>query len=360
MFDLTPTPAQSVAVAEVRVLRNDIRDRARELNDAGRVPEQLWRAVAKAAQATPAAINERSSVLLDPVGLVLVAEELAVADAGLALAILGSALTDLIVTTADGSPLPGPAALALYEGFGRNPSEFKAEAHNESGVVRLTARKQTVVRAVEAERFLVVARDVGGLGLFRVDAADPDVTIERDDVEVGTLALGAARTAEVSFHDVAALRVPGGDAETVARAVAAARLLIPAIAVGCGQAAVDGAAQWVSGRSVRGAPLAANQGVTFPLVDADIALSRARLRLWDTASRIAAQDDSAALERLVSRAAAVGCSAGSSASRVACNVMGWRGLSQRFPAEMSYRDTSLLAAIDFDPLLNGLPVLEAV
>ena len=357
MFDLTPTPVQSAAVAAVRSIREEVQESAEAINDSGEIPDQLWSRVADAAQASPSAIADGSSVLLDPVGLTLVAEEIAVGDAGLAFAIIGSALGNIAV--ADSGAVEDGAVLALYEGFGREPSEYRTVARQDTGGLHVSGRKESVIHAATAKSFLVVASVAEGLGIFRVDASAPTATIERDDLKIGTLALGAARTALVGFDSVEAERITV-PADRLLRAVAAARLLLPAISIGAGQAAVDTAAQWVAGRSVRDAPLAVNQGVTFPLVDADIALSRGRLLLWDVASQISACGDLAKLEHRTSRAVAVGCAAGSTAARVASNTMGWRGLSQRFPAEQRYRDTSLLAAIDFDPLQHTIPVLEAV
>lgn len=361
MFDLTPTPAQTEALAAVRGLREEIRESARGSNESGQILDELRRRIAAAGQATPEAIADGSSVLVDPVGLVLIAEEIAIADAGTAFAVIGSVLADIVA--AGNGPLDdaAPMSLAFYEGFGRGPSELRTTVAADGDTLRLTGRKESVVYGASAKTFLVVAREGDGLGLFRVAASAGGVSVERDDLEVGALALGAARTALVRFDGAEAERVSAaGDPLVLQRALAAARLLLPAISVGVGQAAVDSAAEWVSGRSVRGAGLAVNQGVTFPLVDADIAVSRARLLVWDIASQLATITDGATVERKTGRAVAIGCEAGSAAARVACNTMGWRGLSQRYAAEMRYRDTSLLTAIDFDPLQHTNPVLQAV
>lgn len=362
MFDLAPTDAQRDAVDALRALRGPIREAAREADAAGAIGRELRAGILSAARATPAELAGDRALIADPVALVLIAEELGGSDAGIAMAVLARAMADGLVAAAGGAPGSEAASLALYEGFGRSPSEFRSQVTSDGAVLSLSGCKDTVVGARAAESLIVCARgEDGHLGLFRGPSSGPGVEIERDDAEAGTLALGAAATARVRFDGARVERMNlGSEGATAARAVAMARLVVPAIAIGVGQAAVDTTAEWVSGRRVRGAALGANQGVTFPLVDADIAVSRARLLLWDVATELADRADATEIEHRVSRAVAIGCTAGSVAARVACNTMGWRGLSQRFDAEMRYRDTSVLSAIDFDPLQHGVPVLEAV
>ncbi|MEV0755534.1 acyl-CoA dehydrogenase [Streptosporangium sp. NPDC050280] len=371
MFDLSPTAAQQSAVEELRSFRPQIREMAREVNRTGRLPADLRTDLSRAAGATPEAITDGSSVLLDPVGLVLVAEELAIADAGTALEIIGAAQAQLLAAALGDSAAVerigalrafGDVALGLYEGYGRAPSEYRLRAERQGDQWSLSGRKDPVSHGADASAVLLAGRtDDDASAAFLVEAAG--VQVERDDRKEGKLALGLVASAAVRVDGVpvpATARI-GASAEefTVLRAFNTQRLLVPAVSVGLGQAAVDTTAEWVSGRKVRGAALGRNQGVMFPLVDAGIALSRARLQIWDLASRLAEFDTGAVLERRVGRAVAAACAAGTQAARIACNTMGWRGLSQQFLAEARYRDAGVLSAVDFDVLHHNVPVIEA-
>jgi alkylation response protein AidB-like acyl-CoA dehydrogenase len=370
MFDLTPTAEQQRVVQALDGLTEEIRDAARSANTSREHDKDLLRRIDSAAGVGPDGIATGSTVLTDPVGFVLVGEALGYADAGTAFDVLGRAQAQLLAHAmgaaafADriaGVRTTGPVALALHEGYGRSPSQHRCQLRRSGDEWLLTGRKDPVVAGGQAEALLVLGHAESASAITLLTGASKRTLVERDDTKDGVLALGLARTCAIELDTVVAEDDVSVDIDPsrYARAVAAQRLLIPAIAIGVAQAAVDSTAAWVNTRSVRGSALGRNQGVSFPLVDGEIFTSRARLMLWDFASSLKFLEDVAEIERRTARVIANCCAAGTKAARIACNLMGWRGLSHQYLAEMRYRDAAALSAIDFDVLQNPVPAVEA-
>jgi alkylation response protein AidB-like acyl-CoA dehydrogenase len=370
MFDLTPTAEQQRVLEALNGLVEEVRDIARAANTSREHNEELLRRIESAAGVGPDAIATGNTVLTDPVGFVLVGEALGYADAGTAFDVLGRAQAQLLAHALGADAFADriadvrttrQAALALHEGYGRSPSQHRSQVRRSGDEWLITGRKDPVVAGGRADALLVLGHADSASAIALLTGATHRTMVERDDAREGTVALGLARTCTIELDTVVAEDDVSVDIEPncYARAVAAQRLLIPAIAIGVAQAAVDSTAEWVNTRSVRGSALANNQGVSFPLVDGEIFTSRARLMLWDFASSLKFLEDVAEIERRTARVIANCCAAGTKAARIACNVMGWRGLSHQYLAEMRYRDAAALSAIDFDVLQNPVPAVEA-
>jgi hypothetical protein len=295
---------------------------------------------------------------------VIAAENLAYGDPGLALAGLWSESFAALVShhgaldqierwlPSSGAPL---ATVALYEGFGRGPREYRTEIRvSPSGSVQVTGRKLGVPIAGVAERILVVGTDVG-TGQLRgvvLHSDSPGVHIR---AEVGNTALGAAALGQIDIDAEAATdRLLGGlDADPAAleRSVHRLRLLVAGAAVGTSQRAIDYSAKYATERVAFGRPIAGFQGVSFRLAEAQIRIEAARLEALDAAELL----DHGSLEQVATAATKAVNYAGEVAmqsTRDAVQVLGGHGFVTDHPVELWYRSAVALAVLDTDPLCS--------
>jgi alkylation response protein AidB-like acyl-CoA dehydrogenase len=229
---------------------------------------------------------------------VVVAEELAAGDPGIAWAALAGGW---VLSTIDAIGGPGHraslrpivsnpgwlAAPLVMEGFGRSPQEFRAHAQGGRGNWSLRGAKDPVVNGVAAGIGLAIANveDTVVLGAFLLDAgALAACEILRDDMAVGTLGLRAARTARLDLAGVAVNEnCLLGWGEEVGRAVAAFRLASVAVVVGLIRAAIDHATNFGKERVAFGSRIGDVQSLGVPLADLAAELEVTRRALWEAA-----------------------------------------------------------------------------
>jgi acyl-CoA dehydrogenase len=305
---------------------------------------------------------------LDPLAMVVVAEELAAGDPGVAyevtcvahaartLAALGTAEQVAAVAAAVASGAAPAGSVWLYEGFGRHPHEYASTVGQGTGGVVLSGRKIGVVRPGAVDFAVVFVRSASGQGAAVLGPAQlAACAVTRDDRVAGKLGLLAAHTGDVELRDVAvpaaAWLTAGGDL-AVDRVIAAIRLSTAAIAIGAGTAALRYAARYSTEREAFGQPISSYQGVVFPLSEAEIALDAARYAIWDLAARLDAADDPVRLAEQTGHAVAAANRAARAATVAGVNTLGGHGFLTDHPVERWYRAAGTLAALDHDPLLD--------
>jgi alkylation response protein AidB-like acyl-CoA dehydrogenase len=128
------------------------------------------------------------------------------------------------------------------------------------------------------------------------------------------------------------------------------RLTLPALAIGCARASLEFARRYATERVAFGRPIAAFQGVAFPLADQDMAVEAARLELWEVARAVEGSRDPGLIERLCANAIAHAGEAVLRATREGVQTLGGHGFICDYPIERWYRCAAALAAIDFDPV----------
>ncbi|WP_019873336.1 acyl-CoA dehydrogenase family protein [Sporichthya polymorpha] len=370
MFDLSLTEEQHALRKTVQAFaERDVRsalDRGELTPDSA---EPLLGEMHAMGLLAPGALDRGGDGVPDAVSLLLVLEECAAADPGLAFALAGSlgaaASLDQLASGADqrhlltgigGSRAPR-LSLHLHEGFGRNPSEYTTTARRADGGWVISGRKIGVLWPGGADLTVLIARtEDGDLAAFAFDSRSAQPRVERDDVDSGRLGLRAAATGVVVYDDVPLPHGAylGGDVAATARAVASARLGGAAVALGTARTALAYALRYAAERRAFGRPIADYQAVSFPLADIEMNLHAVRLAAWDATQQIALSADPIDIEQRSGRVAARAYGLACESTRVAVNTLGGHGYLEDHPCERWYRDAATLAAIDFDPLAAPL------
>ncbi|WP_020498677.1 acyl-CoA dehydrogenase family protein [Sciscionella marina] len=350
-----------------------IRGRAAEAERAAATPAELFGELHRMGVAPAVAQEYGGQGIPEAAESLLLAERLGYGDPGAALELLMSHQLGALVSSAGTAPQrerylrriaeePGLCATVLYyEGFGRGPSELTSTAEKDGQDWVLRGTKSTVVRAAEAELGVLIARtgdgELTGFVLEREQLAA--LRLVRDDAARGKLGLRAARTATVEFSGIRVpehQRLAGEHPLALDRAVARFRLLVPAIALGTGTAALDYAHRYTTERIAFGKPVFANQGVSFPLADCATGLDGARLDLIALVAELDRLDDPAEIEWRTTQTVQRITRRALDTTRIGVNSLGGHGYLEDHPVERWYRAASTLSAIDFDPLAIDLDI----
>ena len=301
MFDPSLSEEQLSVADMCRSIAMDILSpAARQAEADGAVPSSVWKALLETGLTQPVPEELGGSGVPDTVTQMIAAENLAYGDAGIALAALWNGAVAYVLGQhgeathrQQVSDLLSNAdlrsGLALYEGFGRELAELATSVRLSGSEVRIQGRKVGVPFAGTAEFFLVagIDPDTGGIRLATVPANAPGVVVARGS---GGLALDAAGLGAVEFDvTVPAANLVGGpetDSAAVAATLQRLRLLTAAVQLGTAQRAVDYASKYATERIAFGQPIAAFQGVSFPLAEAQMRLEQLRLEIAEAGSRL--------------------------------------------------------------------------
>jgi alkylation response protein AidB-like acyl-CoA dehydrogenase len=286
-------------------------------------------------------------------------EALAYGDAGLTMAAMWNGAAALVIGQC-GSPeqqaawLPGlgddstrRSSVALYEGFGRAPSESKTTITAASNGLKITGRKLSVPYADVANPIVVVGVDAAGQ-LAAAILSPSETTITPDDTKI---ALGAVPTFTVEFDTIVPTGRLIGTPESLELVVGWIRLMVAAAQCGTAQRATDYAAKYATERIAFGKPIATFQGVSFMLADCALRIGAARLEMFDAAAHIDA--GLPGTEHVVTRAVNYAGVVGTSSTRDSLQVLGGHGFITDHPVELWYRSAAALSVLDFDPLLSN-------
>jgi alkylation response protein AidB-like acyl-CoA dehydrogenase len=349
-FDLTPTAEQQMmreAIGDFALER--LRPAALGADDACAAPAELL-AQANEIGVTMlgipgelgGAFEERSAVTS-----VLVAEQLARGDMGLALAVLApAAVASAIGLWGDadqqGTYLgefagddPPAAALALLEPRPLfDPLELQTEARRDGDGFEISGAKSLVPRAADAELFVIAAALDGRPAMFIVEADAGGIGYESEPA-MGLRAAGTGRlTLEGTKVGPGAL-LGGGGPNAYVDCVRLARLGWCALAVGTAQAATDYVVKYVNERVAFGEPISHRQAVAFKVADMAIDVESMRLTTLRAASRADQGLDNA---REVALARRLVQTRGMAIGSDAVQLLGGHGYTKEHPVERWYRD----------------------
>ena len=373
MIDLDLSDEQQAVIALTRDLGLSVLSpAARAAEAAGAMPADVATALHETGLTTPVAEEHGGGGIPDAVTHVLAVEGLAYGDPGLAMAAVwrgGAALLIGLCGTDEqrNAFLPAMAsdgarhsAVALYEGFGRAPSELATTiTATADGSWHVAGRKVGVSGGASADPLVVVGRDANDGRLRAAVVArgsrGVDVDVVARNLALDAAALGSLTIdAEVSIDEL----VGGRDADSVALGcvVGRLRLTVAAAALGTARRAVDYASNYATERVAFGRPIAAFQGVSFMMAEALTRITAARLELHEAATRIDGGADGT--ERAVTQAVNYAGLVANQSTRDAVQVLGGHGFITDHPVELWYRSAAALSALDFDPLCSSFePVL---
>ena len=266
--------------------------------------------------------------------------------------------------------LPQVASGSLHVAFGvtepdagLDTTAISTRAVRDGDGYRVTGRKVWTSKALESDRVLLLARTTpaaecarrtDGLTLFLASLKDPAVGI-RAIPKVGR---NAVASCEVTYDG---LLVPESDRvgaegqgfRYLLDGLNAERVLIAAEALGIGRAALRRAVGYASRRVVFGRPIGANQGIAFPLAEAQARLAGANLAVQQAAWRI---DHGRPAGEHANTAKFLAAEAGFAAADAAVQTHGGFGYASEYHVERYWREARLLkiAPVPQEMVLNYL------
>ncbi|HEU0287034.1 MAG TPA: acyl-CoA dehydrogenase family protein [Nocardioidaceae bacterium] len=359
LFDLTPTEDQQMIVSVVREFADEVLRPGAEKADATCVTSddvlerslELGLTLLEVPEAAGGLGAERSTTTA-----VLVAEALAHGDLGMAVACLSPASVatalslwgdgaqqQTYLSSFTGSEIPA-AALAVAEPRPLfDPFQLATTAVREGGGYVLNGTKSMVVRAADAELFVIAAEfEDTGPALFLLESDTRGLEVEAEP----SMGLRAASLSRVICTDVAVPRralLGDGRPEAYAECIRLSRLAWCALAIGTGQAVLDYVIPYVKERQAFGEPIAHRQSVAFLAANIGIELEGMRLATYRAAARAEQGRDFAREVALARRLCAEhGMRIGSDGVQ----LLGGHGFVKEHPVERWYRDLRAIGVME--------------
>jgi len=291
-----------------------------------------------------------------PVTNAIILEELAAADATLALAMASTmgfvqAIADQGSADQRAKLLGGfagetfqIAAVALMEPrFAFDVAKFATVASKAGDDYVVRGAKAMVPLASRCSHFLVVAQADGAADAFIVprDAAGVSVAEPK-----GVLGLRALEMAEVSFDNVtvpASMRLGEGNGSDIQRIIDSARVGISAILAGLSRGVMEYVIPYTKERVVHGVPLAQKQTIAFNIADMHIDVEAMRWLNWRAAWELETRQPATRTAQLAYTYA------GQQAMRIAddgLQAFGGHGFVKAHPLELWYRNARSLSVLE--------------
>lgn len=348
-FDLTPTDDQQMIAEAARELATEVlRPAAADADAQRRTPQEVFEQAAAMGMTLLGVPTELGGVAEERSAVtgVLVMEELARGDMGLAVSVMASAAvanalagygdsaqqaTYLPAFTDEKKPASGAVAIQEPQPL-FDPLAPATTATREGDELVLRGRKSLVPGAENADLFIVSATLDGAARLIIVEPGTAGLTVAEDPA----MGLRAARTGTIELTDV---RVPAGNLLGTEAdhldAVRRARLAWAAAAVGTGQAVLDHVREYTLERKAFGEPIAYRQAVAFTVANAAIEVDALRLLVWRAASLLDAGKDASAL---IAQARVLAARHGAQVGSDGVQLLGGHGFVKEFDNERWFRD----------------------
>ena len=293
---------------------------------------------------------------LEAVDIAAVLEEIAKADAGLAVSIAGSNLALRAVlsggTEEQKEEICGRIAEGQIGAFCLTEAEAGSDALNTKtravqladGSWELTGTKQFITNGSTADFYVVAAVIEGETKpqLFLVDEGTAGLTFGMPEEKLG---IRSCDTCEVQLNGcrVSADALVGGGAKSILAALNEGRALMAAMAVGTAQRAMEEAMKYGKERKQFGTAITENQAIQFRLADMQIKIEAARQLTAHALQKMDAGMDFSA-EAAMAKAFAADTAVEVTGS--AMDVFGGYGFMTHFPAEKILRDARVFQIIE--------------
>jgi alkylation response protein AidB-like acyl-CoA dehydrogenase len=334
----------------------EIAPRAHEREKDGRFPRETIARLSEMGVLGMMIPEEYGGAGADALSYVLAIEELARADASIAVIVsvnnsvacypvwkFGSETQKKTVLKelASGKAL---GAYALTEPqSGSDAANQKTRAVRDGDAYVLNGAKAWITNAGEAKWYVVMAmtdpeRGTHGITAFLVSADDPGVRVGLPEDKMG---LRSSKTASVYFEDV---RVPverrlgqEGQGFTIAMTTLDhSRIGIAAQGIGIGQAAYEASVEYGKTRETFGKKLAEHEAIAFQIADMRVQLEAARALTYRAA--LLSERSGVRFSKESSMAKVYATEACNAIAARAVQIFGGYGYSREYPVERYYRD----------------------
>jgi alkylation response protein AidB-like acyl-CoA dehydrogenase len=348
---------QRVAQATIgEFARSVLRPAAQEADRSSRIDsatlQAIWSTeIIQAQAAEPDATAGRS-----PVMNALLLEELAAADATLALAVAApmafvQAIADqgsrhqreLLLPLFSGKRYAAAAIALMEPHFQFDVSTLTASAERSGDGYLLKGRKSLVPLAGDCSHFIVVARSDGAADAFIVPREAAGVRVREAK---GTLGLRGLAMSDVEFDGVpvpATMRLGEHNGCDVQRIIDASRTAIAAILTGMSRSVLEYCVPYLKERVVHGAPLARKQVIAFRLADMHIEVEAMRWMSWRAAWEL---EDKRPATRSAQLAYTYAATQAMSIADEGVQAFGGHGFVRAHPIEMWYRNARSLSVLE--------------
>lgn len=228
---------------------------------------------------------------------------------------------------------------------GSNAAACRTKAVRRGDHYVLNGAKAFITNSTVADIFVVTARTAEGTGsqgvsAFVLERGMKGFSIGKDDRKMG---MNGSPTAQLFFEDV---EVPcenligdeGKGFRQFAQTLDRGRINVAALSVGLAQAAMEAAVAYAKVRNQFGRPIAAFQGIQWPIADMATEIEAARLLTLNAArmhdAGISIKKEGAMAKYFAAEASLRACSA-------AIEIHGGYGYMRDFPVERYYRDAKM-------------------
>jgi len=220
---------------------------------------------------------------------------------------------------------------------GSNAGDPKSRAVEEGDHYVLNGSKAFITNAWVADIFLVTAKTDNGVSAFILERGMPGFEIGAPEKKMG---MHGSPTCSLFFDGV---RVPrenllgaeGTGFRAFAKALDRGRVHVAALIVGIAQAALEAAIAYAKERTQFGKPIAAFQGIQFPIAEMATQIEAARLLTLNAARMY---DAGMAIKMESSMAKYFAAEIALKACDTAISVHGGYGYCTDYPVERYYRD----------------------
>ena len=220
---------------------------------------------------------------------------------------------------------------------GSNAGDPKTRAVLDGDVYVLNGSKAFITNSWVADVFLVTARTQTGISAFILERGMPGFEIGSPEHKMG---MHGSPTCSLFFDGVRLpkenmLGAEGSGFKAFARALDRGRVNVASLIVGIAQGALEAAIAYAKERTQFGKPIAAFQGIQFPIAEMATEIEAARLLILNAARMY---DSGMSIKMESSMAKYFAAEIALKACDTAISVHGGYGYCQDYPVERYYRD----------------------
>jgi alkylation response protein AidB-like acyl-CoA dehydrogenase len=357
---------------EIRALARDFAEReiaphAAAWDREHRFPREVFEQLGELGLMGACVPAEHGGAGADFLSYVLALEELARADAGVAVTVAVHTSAATLPLLAHGSPeqverLVPPLAQGLELGAfaltepeaGSDASALRTRADADA---RISGTKQFITTGSHAHLLLVFARDPDErVSAYVVTRPAPGLSVVREEQKLG---LNSSSTAALAFDGVPAERLgPQGAGMRIALGTLdGGRIGIAAQAVGIAQAALDLATAYARERHAFGRPIGAHGQIQQKLADMQTEIEAARALTW-RAARLKQAGKPHTVEGAQAKLFASAVARRQTGEAI--QVLGGYGYTKELPAERYYRDAKVTEIYEGTSEIQRLVIARAL